>query len=180
MSPIKRLLLGLALLVGVLAAVSFALPRQVSVARSIEINAPESDIFPYLNNLRQFNRWSPWAARDPKTQYAFTGPRAGKGAGMSWNSEHPQVGKGSQRIVESQQNALVRIALDFGDMGQATAFYRLTPAGAGTKVTWGFSTDVGVSPLARWMGLMMDRWVGGDYEEGLSRLKSLVESEGRS
>jgi hypothetical protein len=26
------------------------------------------------------------------------------------------------------------------------------------------------------MGLMMDKWVGGDYEKGLSNLKALVEA----
>ena len=63
-------------------------------------------------------------------------------------------------------------------MGNATATYRLTPAGAGTKVTWGFNTDVGANPFMRWMGLMFDRWVGADYEDGLGRLKKLVESGG--
>ena len=30
------------------------------------------------------------------------------------------------------------------------------------------------------MGLMMDRWVGGDYETGLANLKSVVEAENGS
>ena len=29
----------------------------------------------------------------------------------------------------------------------------------------------------RWMGLMMDNWVGGDYERGLVNLKELVEGQ---
>jgi len=32
-----------------------------------------------------------------------------------------------------------------------------------------------MNPMGRWMGLMMDGWVGPDYETGLSNLKSLVE-----
>jgi hypothetical protein len=34
---------------------------------------------------------------------------------------------------------------------------------------------MGVNPVGRWMGLMMDRWVGADYERGLANLKALVE-----
>jgi len=43
-------------------------------------------------------------------------------------------------------------------------------------VKWGFATDMGMNPIARWMGLMMDRWVGADYQKGLARLKDLVEA----
>lgn len=176
MQAIMRLFLGIVLLLGLLVAVAFALPQHVAVARTVVINAPEADIFPYLNNPRKFNEWSPWAARDPSTRYEFSGPEAGVGARMSWESDHPQVGKGAQEIVESRDNELVEIALDFGEMGPATASYALTPSGAGTQVKWAFETDMGNNPLMRWMGLMFERWVGQDYENGLERLRKLVEA----
>ncbi|MEC9367727.1 MAG: SRPBCC family protein [Pseudomonadota bacterium] len=178
MSALIRLATGLTLLAAVLVAVAFALPRHVVVARSIDINAPESDVFPYVNNLEKFLTWSPWAAFDPKTVYQFTGPEQGKGAHMQWKSDHPQVGTGSQEIVESKRNEYVQVALDFGDMGKASAHYRLAPSGAGTRVTWGFDTDLGNNPLSRWMGLMVARGVAQDYERGLERLKKRVEAGG--
>ncbi len=176
MSVVRRLVVGLLLLVAMLVAVAFFLPREISIARSITINAPETDIFPHLNSPKKFNVWSPWAARDPKTRYTFSGPTEGKGAKMAWQSDHPEVGSGSQQIVESESMKRVKVLLDFGDMGAATADYVLEPSGAGTKITWGFGTDVGNNPLKRWMGLMFGRWIGQDYETGLKRLKSLVES----
>jgi hypothetical protein len=48
-------------------------------------------------------------------------------------------------------------------------------AGGGTVVTWGIDADMGNSPIGRWMGLMMDRWVGTDFEAGLTNLKTVVE-----
>jgi carbon monoxide dehydrogenase subunit G len=170
-------MLGVILLGLVMAGTSFALPARQSVQRSAEINALEADIFPYLNDLRKFNTWSPWAARDPEAHYVFEGAARGKGARMDWNSE--KVGLGTMEIVESEPNRSVTVHLDFGLQGKAEATYRLTPSGAGTKVTWGFETAVGNNPLRRWMGLMFDRWIGADYEEGLERLKKLVESGGR-
>ena len=53
----------------------------------------------------------------------------------------------------------------------------LAAADGGTEVTWGFETDLGMNPVGRWMGLMMDSWIGADYEAGLARLKALVEGE---
>ena len=176
MHPIIRLLLGISLLVMLLVVVAFSLPQQITVARSMVINAPEADVFAYLNNYRRFNEWSPWAARDPEAKYVFSGPEEGKGARMEWSSDNPEVGSGAQEIVESQPGALVRVSLDFGDMGKGGATFQLEPSGAGTRVIWAFNTDVGNNPMRRWMGLMFDRWIGADYEEGLERLKKVVEA----
>lgn len=176
MHPLKRFVLGITLLLVLLVAVAFALPQHITVARSKVIDAPEGDVFPYVNNLRRFNEWQPWAARDPETRYEFSGPEEGEGAQMEWNSDNPEVGSGSHRIVESQKNRVVRVDLDFGAMGEAQATYELQPHGAGTRVVWVFDTNVGNNPLQRWMGLMFDRWVGQDFEEGLERLKKVAES----
>jgi len=176
MHPITRLILGIALLLLLLVIVAFALPRHITVARSMVINAPESDVFPYVNSLKRFNEWSPWAARDPETKYVFSGPEEGVGAHMEWRSNNSDVGSGVQEIIESQPNSLVRVSLDFGDMGKANASYQLQPSAAGTRIVWVFDTNVGNNPVQRWMGLLFDRWVGQDYEAGLERLKNLVES----
>ena len=174
--PLKRLVVGVLLLGLLLAGVAFALPQQITVARSTTINAPEPDVFKYVNSFKRFNEWSPWAARDPETKYVFSGTEQGEGARMEWSSTNPDVGEGSQEIIESRTNSYVEVALDFGQMGKAVASYQLLPSGAGTRVVWAFNTDVGNNPLQRWMGLMFDRWIGKDYEEGLERLKQVVEN----
>jgi hypothetical protein len=44
----------------------------------------------------------------------------------------------------------------------------------GTGVTWGFKSQLnGIAE--RWLGLMFDRWIGADYEKGLSKLKRVAE-----
>lgn len=176
MHPLKRLILGVALMTILLVAVAFALPQQITVARSTTINAPEADVYPYVNSLRRFQEWSPWAARDPETKYTYSGPEEGKGARVEWNSDHPEVGWGIQEIVESEENNFVRVNLDFGEMGTANATFQLKPSGAGTRVVWLFETDAGNNPVRRWMGLMFDRWIGADYEEGLEKLKKVIEA----
>lgn len=175
---LKRLILGLVLLALVMTAVAFWLPQHVTVQRTAVIDAPESDVFPYLNSFRKFNQWSPWAARDPNARYEFSGPEEGEGARMAWSSDNPDVGKGSQEIVGSVRNKAVHVKLDFGAQGKADATYELTPAGAGTRVTWGFETNVGNNPMSRWVGLLFDRWIGADYEQGLANLKKVVEAKG--
>ena len=176
MRVLKWLLGVLVGVVVVFVAVGFVLPRNVSVARSIDINAPADKVFPHVNSLKASAEWSPWMGRDPDMTTNYTGPDEGVGAKLEWASEHPQVGNGSQQIVVSDPGKRVETDLDFGDMGLAKAAFLLDEAGGATKVTWTLDTDMGVGPVGRWMGLMMDSWVGGDYETGLSNLKALVES----
>ena len=113
--------------------------------------------------------------RDPDVQLSYSGPGAGVGNTMTWVSEDPQVGSGSQEIVVSEENALVQSVLDFGEMGTGEARFDLAPDGDGTEVTWTFDTDLGMNPAMRYLGLMMDSWLGQDFETGLARLKVVVE-----
>lgn len=158
-----------------LAAIAYLLPREIEVSRTATIAAPPDAIFPHVNSMQATEAWSPWLGRDPETKLVYSGPEEGVGNKMEWSSEHPQVGSGSQTIVESVPDERVVTALDFGPMGKADAFFDLEPAAGGTDVTWAFRTDLGMNPVSRWMGLMMDGWVGGDFETGLARLKALAE-----
>ena len=168
-------LAGVALL---LAVVAYVLPRHVSVSRSAVIDAPPAVVFPYLNSMQKFSEWSPWQELDPEMEQSFGGPESGVGNRMEWASANRNVGSGSQEITLSEPDNRVETALDFGDMGTAMASFDLVPEGDGTEVTWGLEADMGNNPVGRWMGLMMDRWVGADYEKGLERLTGLVEGEG--
>jgi hypothetical protein len=57
----------------------------------------------------------------------------------------------------------------------AEAWWLLSPEGDGTRVTWGLDSDMGNNPIGRWMGLMLDGFVGADYERGLEQLRQTVE-----
>lgn len=175
MSILKKIVLGLLILAAVLVLVGFFLPSSAHVERSANIDAPPATVFALVNGYRNYNKWSPWAARDPETEYVYEGPDAGVGAKMSWASDNPQVGTGYQEITVSEPDSRVLTHLDFGSQGTAEAFFELVPAAAGTTVTWGFDTDFGMNLVSRYMGLMFDSWIGADYEAGLSTLKQLAE-----
>ena len=175
MRILRTLLLVLAALALLLVAAAFALPRQVHVERSTTIAAPPATVYALVSGFRSYASWSPWHARDPGASYRFEGPAWGVGAKLSWSSEEPSVGSGSQEIVETVPNERVRTRLDFGAGDQATGEFRLSAAAGGTRLTWGFDTDLGANPLARYFGRLFDGTVGPDYEQGLANLKRLAE-----
>lgn len=173
----KKVLLNTAIFVAAFVAVGLMLPDRVHIERSTDINASADKVFALVNNFREFNKWSPWAKLDPDTQYTFSGPDSGVGAMMSWQSTHANVGSGSQRIVESEPHKHVGVTLNFSDQGLAMATYDLASQDSNTKITWGFSMDLGANPIARYFGLFFDGMIGSDYERGLAALKTLAENQ---
>jgi hypothetical protein len=171
-----RLVLGLVVLVLILGAVALGLPAHVTVARSKVINAPEYAIFPYLDNPRRFADWSPWAARDPNMKVTYSGPQQGKGSKVEWLSEEPSIGAGSMEIVEVEPSRSVGLTANYNGL-EGTSAYDLAPAGSGSKVTWSFGFETGSSPLKRWKALMLDGFIGAEYDAGLAKLKARVEED---
>ena len=178
MRPLTRLFLGIIALAAILAAVSVGLPSHVTVSRSVVINAPETAIFPYLNNLSAFGDWSPWSARDPQLALTYEGPASGQGAQVKWASNKPSIGTGSMVINESEPPHRVDLNVDFNGLA-GTSSYDIGPAGSGSKVTWSFVFESGSSPMKRWKALMLDGFIGAEYQVGLNRLKEKVESDRR-
>lgn len=154
---------------------AFFLPQHIHVERDTVISASPEQVYAYVNNPKSFNTWSPWARLDPATQYIYTGPESGSGSGMTWTSENQNVGSGSWKITDAVENESIKMALEFGGQGGATAVFNLAPEENATRITWGFDMDAGFNPLNRWFGLMMDNWIGADYEKGLTNLKEIVE-----
>ncbi|MCP5474134.1 MAG: SRPBCC family protein [Rhodanobacteraceae bacterium] len=175
MKVLKGLFLGIIGLIVVLAIVGLFLPSSARVERSIVIDRPASLIFPVLNSFERFNEWSPWYGLDPAAEYSYSGPSSGVGARMDWKGNEA-VGVGTQTITASEPDSRIATDLDFGEMGVAKVELKLTPEGQGTRVTWGFQTDFGYDLVGRYFGLLMDRFVGADYEKGLVQLKALVET----
>ena len=113
MTALKRVIIGLVTLIVLIVVIGFLLPRQVHVERSIVINAPQAQLFEALNSFKRFNEFSPWAALDPNTQYTYEGPESGVGAKMSWVSNDPDLGSGTNEIVESRAPDLIRTKTQF-------------------------------------------------------------------
>lgn len=178
MRMLKLVLTILIALIVVLACVSFVFSRQVKVERSIEIDAPISVVFAQLDGLKSTADWSPWLGIDPDIELDYSGPETGVGAKLVWSSDHPNVGSGAQKIIEMVENEKVVSELDFGNMGTAIAAFIVDDLGEKTIVSWSLETDMGASPVGRYMGLLMDRMVGADYEKGLESLKAMIEANG--
>ena len=178
----KKVVVFVLLLIAVFIAAGYLLPKEVHIERSVSVDRPSNMMFELLNGYRYYSEWSPWVGRDPNAKFVVSGPESGVGAHLSWTGDPQLVGSGWQEIVASTPFSRINIKLDFDAQGIADTGFILVAEGDTTRVTWFFDSDLtkGVnfvdSLLARYFGLLFDRWVGGDYELGLANLKQFAES----
>lgn len=174
-----RLLIRAIILLGVLlvtlTGIGFFLSDKAHVERSANIDAPPATVFALVNSFRQFDKWSPWADKDPAMKVVRSGPEYGVGAHYAW-AGNGEVGAGSQEIVASVPNREVTLELHFsGFDGISESIFTIAPQDQGSRITWALDSRLGDNPINRYFGLFMDKMVGPDYVRGLARLKALAE-----
>ena len=179
---LKKLLLGALFVFIAFIAGALFLPAVYHVERSVNVDRPPSVVFTLLNSYQSFNNWSPWAKRDPDAQFHISGPDSGVDARLSWSGDPRLVGTGWQQITQSIPFERVGMQLDFGEQGAATSYFEIHAAGTGSRITWGFDSDVTASQgvagalMGKYFGLFLDKWIGADYEQGLDSFRQYAES----
>lgn len=172
---IKKFLLGfLCLVVSALVTIIVLAPNEVIVERSVTIPAPAADVFGHVNELKNWEQWQPWLAKDPEMKLVYSGPPAGAGAQYAWESE--SQGSGTLKIVNSVENRSIETALSFAGQGDAKAEFLFETEGEKTKVTWRLTSQF--SGIGKLFGMFLEGAVGPDFEMGLESLKKVASAEG--
>lgn len=173
---IKKILITLLVVVVVLAGIGFLLPAKVRVERKMVMNAPVENVFSQVNVLKNWPAWSPWAKKDPNMKVEYFGPESGVGGGYKWESKNDNVGTGSLKIAEMVPNEKIVTELNFMEQGSSFGgFLFAAKENNSTEITWYMDMDMGMNPVARYFGLMMDKMLGADFEEGLKYMKEVSE-----
>lgn len=173
---LKKILIGLAVVVVLFLIVVALQPSSFRVARSATIAAPPDVVFPHVNELKKWAAWNPWEKLDPNMKLTYEGPESGTGASYSWIG-NKDVGEGRMTITESKPNELVRFKLEFFKpmAGTSDAEFTFKPQGNQTEVTWAMSGKNNFMAKAFCLFMNMDKMIGGQFEKGLADLKTIAE-----
>lgn len=147
-----------------------------TVERSAEVVAPVDRVYGALVDFHEWVHWSPWEGRDPEMARTYRGPDVGVGAVYEWKGNR-KVGSGRMEIVDADPPTGLGIRLEFLKPFKARNMTRFTlePVGDATRVTW---TMTGAKTfMSKVMGIFMsmDKMVGGDFDQGLAKLKAHLE-----
>jgi hypothetical protein len=92
-----------------------------------------------------------------------------------------EIGAGRQTIIDSRTNELVRIKLEFIRPFESTctADLILKADGNHTVVMWAMFGENNFFSRAVCLFMNKDKMIGGPFEEGLGKLKTIVETPGQ-
>jgi hypothetical protein len=178
---LETILIIVAVVVIVLLGVVAMQPAGFRVTRSATLPAAPAVVFPHVNDLRNWDAWSPWAKLDPAAKVSFEGPQSGTGASFAWAGNR-NIGEGRMTITESRPHELVRFRLEFVKPFKATntAEFTFAPDGGGTTVTWSMSGTNNFVAKAVGLVINCDKMVGSQFEQGLDNMRRVVEAAGRN
>lgn len=166
-----------------------AAPDRFEIERAVSIKASPARVFPLINDLRSWSRWSAWQETDPDLAVTYHGPRSGKGAVYSWNGNE-EVGTGLVEITESRYPSRVRIkletlraftvqniVLDFVPPLEVagTAEFVIVQRGGATVVTCTLKGKYSLVDKLKGLAARMDIVLGHEINVGLANLKKLVD-----
>jgi len=171
----KKILIRIIGILVVIILIGFLFPSEITLQKSITIDAPVEIVFDQVTDLHQWKYWSPWHQMDTTMETNYSGPYKGEGSIYEWSSQSEKVGSGTMKIVNSSPHDSIHINLNFMDKGTAFTTLYFSQASQGTEITWTFKREVGKSPFSRYFGLLMKSAINKNYSDGLAQLKAHVE-----
>jgi hypothetical protein len=154
-------------------------PDIFHVERSIGIKASPEKIFPFINDFRLWDAWTPYN-KDPMMKKIYSGKDSGKdsgkGAHYAWEG-NKEVGKGNITIIDTTPPN--KLMFDLHMMapfeGRNVVTISLKPSGDSTNLTWRLEDKHNLMLKVVTLFVNLDNTIGKDFEVGLVRLKVISE-----
>jgi uncharacterized protein YndB with AHSA1/START domain len=171
----KKSLLWLGFLILALILFSLLLPKEFTVSRSITVNAPIDRVFDQVNDLRNWEKWSPWKRMDPMMEMTYSNPPVGQNAFYKWVSKDKHLGTGTCTLAKVTNNEEIVTALHSDDWGDSNATFSFSHKGNEIQITWKMTNTVGSMPWAKYFSLPMKSMLKKQFDQGLEGIKFYAE-----
>jgi effector-binding domain-containing protein len=175
MKFLKWLGISLLSIVALLLIIALFLPSNFHVERSIEIEKQISTVFETAIDMNQRAKWDPWIEMEPDAEIKVNITPDIIGSGYTWKGEI--IGEGKITIQEFIPNELIKSKIAFiaPQSMDANVIWNFEETDNGTVITWAFEGSLSY-PIEKWSGLFMDKFLGPQFEKGLSNFKRFVEN----
>lgn len=176
MKILKRIGLGLLILIALIFIVGLFLPKETHLTREVTIAKPRNEVFAYVRDIRNQDHYAKWNLEDPNMAKSYRGTAGTPGFVAAWDSK--KVGKGEQEITKVTEGERVDMELRFERPMKSTANSFMTTSDAGanqTKVVWGY--DAHSNYPMNIMSFFMKGMLGSAFQTGLNNMKKNLESK---
>ncbi|MEQ1587617.1 MAG: SRPBCC family protein [Cyclobacteriaceae bacterium] len=170
---ILYILLALVALILLAAAI---MPKTLNISSEIVIEKPSTEVFNYVKNIKNQEKYSVWVMADPNIKIDYKGTDGTVGFISSWTSDNKNVGVGAQEITAIKEGERYDVELRFEKPFKATnqAYTTTIPIDANrTKVTTVFT---GRNPFPMNLMIPMIRKILiKDMNQNFTNLKKILE-----
>jgi hypothetical protein len=178
MKTLKILAAVIVGLIAVLLIVAAIAPKEYGVVREVTIAKPAAEVFSYAKLLKNQDKYSVWAQKDPAMIKEYRGTDGTVGFVSAWDSKIEDVGKGEQEIKMIAEGKRIDYELHFIKPFETrdNAYMTFEPVSATeTRVHWGFNGKMPYPMNLMLLYMNMDQMLGKDLAAGLANLKTQLE-----
>ena len=160
--------------VGTVLFIASKRPDEFYAARSLTIAAPAGRLHGLISDLREMNRWNPYALRETSGAGHYSGPGAGPGATYHFAGKG---GTGSISVTDSTEDTVgLRLKMTKPMAIENRVEFNLKPTGDGTEVTWAMRGMQSLPGKVFSLFINCEKMMARDFDEGLANLKAIAET----
>ena len=150
------------------------LPDSFEVSREITIDSPPNVVYSVLSDLNRWRSWDPWQAKEPALTLSVL-----KTTGTTTDAQWLRRGVADGKITLERTDSphVLNMTLETSREPRRELEIRLQNLGGKSRVKWSMKGKNGLYPLGNIFALQMNKYVGPNYEEALSKLKVYIESQ---
>lgn len=168
------LILLIVIVVGFLALGLFA-PKEMTMVRTVVINAPKSVVREQIVNFKNWPNWSPWYKMEPTMTITYSGPDGAVGSSYHWVGK--KMGEGEMKLA-AETGDHYDFDLHFIKPIESSpkSFMEVLDTAGMTKVSWGFAQTLSYPLNGVMMLINMKDMLAKDFDGGLNNMKAYIES----
>ena len=173
MKILKKVIVALLVLVGIVLLIAAVLPKTFHAGSEIIVNRNVSDVFNYVKQIKKQGEYDNWSRQDPNIHKEYKGEDGTVGFEYTWKSD--KVGNGKQVITYIQEGKRVEMNLFFNDSDEPNKSFIAVDSIAPnqTRVTW--EIDGKIPFPFNLFTLFYD--MNKDFSQGLVNLKNNLEKQ---
>jgi hypothetical protein len=175
MKTYQLILLIILGLIGVLLLVAFFMGKAYRVQRSIMIKASPADVYDFVRQLKNQDRFNKWVMVEPQMQKMYTGNDGEIGFIYGWNGSS-KAGEGEQELVSLVANQQVISHIRFKRPIEGLAISTMdivSTTNQEVTVTW--TNDSEMKYPLNLLLPMVEKLLAKDMDESLGNLKRILE-----
>ena len=170
-----KIFLSLFVIVIGLYIVSLFFPHTYKVERSIVITKPKNEVYQFMSDFKNWEKWSLWNKQADSTLVYFYGNDGAKKDGRQyfWGAALGQ-GRFKFDTCITNEKLVYDLHMHAGEI-KAKGTFLINGDSSSTTLSWLDSGDVGNNPIFRFMIPSKVTSTEKTFDDGLGRIKKMIE-----